>query len=265
MVVESHSPHWLTGLTSNRAAIFSLSLFLLCTLAAAPEALAQREYTVIKPRARSTNETVKITRKASQPTRGVLQVVLDPVIPGKVVISDAKGRVLEAADAGEDGQVTFELRRGQSYTVKASSPGFVDVERKSPVLKAATSILLRLKGQFAKLELPGLPKGAQILIDGAPRATVDEGVLVLDNLEPGQHTLLVRHPEYNDYQVILNGLEAGSAYRFLSTVLVKVAKLTVLGLPNTRILIDGAVQGIINPDGVVRIDYELNKTSEHTI
>jgi hypothetical protein len=267
MVVESLSPHSLTILTSNRRAIFSLSLFIFCFLAAAPGALAQREYTVIKPRARSKNETVTITRRASQPTKGVLQVVLDPVIPGKVIITDAKGRVLGTAEAGEDGQATFELKRGRSYIVKASSPGFVGAEKKSPVLKAATSVRLELKGQFAKLELPGLPKGAQILIDGVLRATADQSLVLLDNLEPGQRTLLVRHPEYNDYQVNLSGLEAGIGYLFypMSTILVKVAKLTVLGLPDARILIDGAVQGIINRDGVVRIDYELEKTSEHTI
>ncbi|HKQ77289.1 MAG TPA: hypothetical protein VJ810_26560 [Blastocatellia bacterium] len=266
MVVESLSPHSLTYLTSNRRAIFSLCLFILCLLAAAPVAFAQREYTVIKPRERSTNETVAITRKASQPTKGVLQVVLDPVISGKVVITDVKGRVLDSADAGEDGQATFELKRGQSYVVKASSPGFVGAERKSPVLKAATSVRLQLKGQFAKLELPGLPKGAQVLIDGVPRATADKSVVVLDNLEPGRHTLLVQHPEYNDYQAILNDLEAGIGYLYpMSTILTKVAKLTVLGLPDTRILIDGEVQGVINPDGVVRIDYELEKASEHTI
>lgn len=267
MVIESFSPYPIIGLTSNRRAIFGLSLFIFCLLAAAPEAFAQREYTVIKPRARSTNETVAITRRASQPTKGVLQVVLDPVIPGMVVITDAKGRVLGTAEAGEDGQATFELKRGQSYIVKASSPGFVGTEKKSPLLKAVTSVRLELKGQFAKLELPGLPTGALILIDGVIRATAGQSLVVLDNLEPGQHTLLVRHPEYNDYQVMLSGLEAGNGYLFypMSAILVKVARLTVLGLPDARILIDGAVQGIINPDGVVRIDYELEKTSEHTI
>ena len=267
MVVESLSQHSLVALTPNRRAIFSLSLLSLCFLTAAPETLAQREYTVIKPRARSTNETVTITRKASQPTKGVLQVVLDPVIPGKVVITNAKGRVLEESEAGEDGQATFELRRGQSYIIKASSPGFVSAERKSPILNAATSVRLQLKGQYAKLSLPGLPKGAEILIDGARRATADQSSVFLDNLEPGQHTLLVRHPEYNDYQVNLSGLGAGIEYQFypLSAILVKVAKLTILGPPGARILIDGAVQGIIKPDGVVRIDYELEKASEFTI
>jgi hypothetical protein len=222
---------------------------------------------VIKPRARTATETVTINRRASQPTKGVLQVVLDPVIPGKVVITDSQGRVLEEAEADEDGQATFELRRGQSYLVKASSPGYLGVEGKSPILKAATSIRLKLKAQFAKLELPGLPVGAQILIDGALRETAAQSLVVLDNLEPGQHILLVRHPQYNDYQVDLGVLVAGGGARFppITTLLVKVAKLTIQGPADAIVLIDGAVQGKINPDGVVRIDYELEKSSERTI
>src|SRR5262245_5986778 len=267
MVVESLSSQSFTGMISNRRAILGLALFICYFLAAGTEAFAQREYTVIRPRVRTSNEKVAINRRASRPTTGILQVVLDPVISGKVVITDDKGRVVEEADAGDDGQVTFELRRGKSYLVKADSPGFVSVEKKSPVLMSATSVRLQLKGQFAKLELPGLPVGAQILIDGNLRATADQSLVVLDNLEPGQHTLLVRHPEYNEYQVVLRDLEAGIRYPFypMSTILIKVAKLTILGPAGARVLIDGAVEGIINPDGVVRIDYELEKASEHTI
>src|SRR5262245_55837608 len=128
MPVESLSPNSILALPSNRRAVLSLLLFCLCFLGTSSTALAQREYTVIKPRARTATETITINRRASQPTKGVLQVVLDPVIPGKVVITDSQGRVLEEVEAGEDGQATFELRRGQSYLVKASSPGYLGVE-----------------------------------------------------------------------------------------------------------------------------------------
>jgi hypothetical protein len=267
MPVEFFSPHSIPALKPNRRAIPRLFLFCVCVFGAAPAVLAQREYTVIKPRARAATETVTIVRKASQPTKGVLQVVLDPVIPGKVVIADTSGRVLDEVEAGEDGQATFELRRGQSYQVRASSPGFVGAEGKSPILRAATTVRLQLKAQFAKLELPGLPIGAQILIDGNLRATADKSLVVLDNLEPGEHKLLVRHPQYNDYQANLDFLEAGSGIRFppINTILVKVAKLTIEGPPEARILIEGAVQGKINPDGRVQIDYELEQASERTI
>jgi hypothetical protein len=246
---------------------FALLWLIFCFLTAAPTAPAQREYTVIKPRSRSATETVTLNRKASQPTRGLLAVFLDPVVPGKVVITDPKGRVLDQADADADGQAIFELRRGQTYQVKASFPGYTNAERKSGILKASASVRLQLKAQFAKLELPGLPAGAQIFIDDKPRATAKESLVVLDNLEPGPHSLLVRHPEYNDYRVDLGDLEAGSAVSFfpLSTILIKVAKLTVQGPPGATVLIDGAVQGKVRDDGTVRIDYQLDRAAEHTI
>lgn len=267
MAVESHFSHPLAGSALNRHAILSLALIFFSLLALAPAVFAQREYTVIKPRARAATEKVAVTRKASQPTKGMLQVVLDPVIPGKVVVTDAKGRVLDQAEAGEDGYAVFELKRGQSYIVKASSPGYAEAKGKSPVIRATNSIRLQLKAQYAKLELPGLPTGAQILIDGKPRATAEQNLVVLDNIEPGQHTLLVRHPEYNDYQVDLGNLDAGSGVRFppMSTILIKVAKLSFQGPPGAAILIDGALQGKINPEGVVQIDYELDQASERTI
>src|SRR5262245_3682351 len=117
MPVESLSPNSLLTPTSNRRVISSLFLLCFCLLGASSTAFAQREYTVIKPRARTATETVTINRRASQPTKGVLQVVLDPVIPGKVVVTNAQGRILEEVEAGEDGQATFELRRGQSYSI----------------------------------------------------------------------------------------------------------------------------------------------------
>src|SRR5262249_25105672 len=95
-----------------------------CLLSISPAEAAQREYTVIKPRERTANESVTATKKASQETKGVLVVILDPVISGKVTITDFNGRVLDQAEAtAESGRAEFELRRGQNYMVKASSPG----------------------------------------------------------------------------------------------------------------------------------------------
>jgi len=268
MAVEFSSVYLLANRFSDRRrAILRLSLLIFCFLTATSTALAQREYTIIKPRARSATETVTVNRRASQPTKGVLAVFLDPIVAGKVVVTDTKGRVIDQADADSDGRATFELRRGQSYLVKASSPGFIGAEKKSGVLKASASLRLQLKAQFARLELPGLPKGAQIFIDDKLCATADQGLVVLDNLEPGPHTLLVRHPEYNDYRVALDNLEAGGGARFppMTAILVKVAKLTIQGLPGATVLIDGAVHGKIKSDGTVQIDYELAQATEHTI
>lgn len=270
MAVEFSSVYLLANrISDRRRAILKLALLVFCFLTATSTVLAQREYTIIKPRARPASETVTVNRRASQPTKGVLAVFLDPIVAGKVVVTDTRGRVLEQADADADGLAIFELRRGRSYLVKASSPGFISVEKKSGVLRARASLRLQLKAQFARLELPGLPKGAQIFIDDKLRATADQGLVILDNLEPGPHThtLLVRHPEYNDYRVDLGTLEAGSGARFfpLSAILVKVAKLTIQGPPGATVLIDGAVHGKIKGDGMVQIDYELAQAAEHTI
>ncbi|MGE0129945.1 MAG: hypothetical protein AB7U82_17825 [Blastocatellales bacterium] len=267
MAVESRSPLLFLSPASNRRVILSLFALIFCLLAAAPEIFAQREYTVVKPRARSASDPVTVPRRASQATKGLLVVLLDPEVAGKVVITDTRGRVLEEGEADASGQAVFELRRGLSYLVKASFPGYVSAQAKSTALRASASVRLTLKAQFAKLEIPGLPTGAQVLIDNQLRATASQSLVVLDNLEPGAHSLLVRHPEYNDYSVNLGNLEAGSEVRFfpLNTILVKVAKLTIQGPAGATVLIDGAVQGKIRPDGAVQIDYELNQASERTI
>lgn len=245
--------------------------FIVCgiLIGGASTAFGQREYTVIRPRERAVNESVTASKRASQATKGVLVVVLDPVISGKVSVFDSKGRLLDEADAdAKNGRVEFELKRGHSYLVQASSPGYISVEGKSELLKSSSTMRLKLKAQFAKVELPGLPAGAQIFIDDKQRAIVDQrGAVVLDNLEPGSHSLLVRHPEYNDYRVDLGNLEAGVEISFfpLKTILVKVAKLTIAGPGGATILIDGAVYGRIGSDGKVEFDYRLEQATEHTI
>ncbi|MGH9832580.1 MAG: hypothetical protein ACREBD_25345 [Blastocatellia bacterium] len=252
-------------ISDRRRAILRLSLLIFCFLIATSPVLAQREYTVIKPRPRPVLEPVTVPRRASQPTKVVLAVFLDPIVAGKVVVTDTKGRVLEEADADSEGLAIFELRRGRSYLVKASSPGFISAEKKSGVLRASVPLRLQLKAQFASLELPGLPKGAQIFIDDKLCATADQGVVVLNNIDPGPHTLLVRHPEYNDYRADLNNLEAGGVARFLPPILIKVAKLTIQGPAGATVLIDGAMHGKIRSGGTVQIDYELAQAAEHTI
>ncbi|HKX27416.1 MAG TPA: hypothetical protein VJ302_06970 [Blastocatellia bacterium] len=238
-------------------------------LLGASTAQAQREYTVVKPRERAANETVTASKKATQETKGVLVVILDPVISGKVTILDAAGRLLEQAEASaESGRAEFELRRGHNYRVKVESPGYLGVEGRSGILKASGLVRFRLKAEFAKLELPGLPSGAQIFVDDKLRATADQSeTVVLNNLEPGEHWLLVRHPEYNDYRVPLGNLEAGNEARFfpLNTVLVKVAKIKVQGPPGAVLMIDGALQGRIEPDGQLQFNYQLDRAAEHAV
>lgn len=251
----------LNGLPGLRA----VCLTVFCLLAMPGVSLAQREYTVVKPRERSANETVAVRTVIKQPTEGVLAVVLDPVIAGKVVVQSATGSVITEAEADETGQVEFTLPRGKIYRVKASAPGFTDAAGQSTALRASEVVRLKLTARFATLKLRNLPTGAQISIDDKVRATADQsGGVTLADLTPGKHTLLVQHPEYNDYRNDLDNFEAGAQITFL-VPLVKVARLTVQALPGAAVMIDGALKGKAESNGTVLIQYELDKASEHTI
>src|SRR5689334_12000310 len=119
----------------------------LCALTA--PVLAQRPYTVFRPPVRAASEKVTVSRKASQANKGILAVVLQPVIVSKVTITDLQGRVLEQAETDSDsGQVEFELRRGASFIVKAISPGYLAAEIKTKMLKSPNVVRLPLIAQF---------------------------------------------------------------------------------------------------------------------
>ncbi|MBI1763483.1 MAG: PEGA domain-containing protein [Acidobacteria bacterium] len=230
--------------------------------------LAQRDYTVVRPRERAATEKVTLNRRATQATKGILAVVLQPVLAAKVVVTDAKGNIIEQTNTDNvKGQAEFELRRGASFTVKVTAPGYLAAETKAKVLKSTNIVPLSLIAQFARIELPGAPVGAEIFIDGKARALADQsGRVIIDTLEPGDHTLSVRHPEYNDYVTRLEKLEAGTSINLpLNTLLTKVAKLTIQSQPNATVLIDGEFQGRVNANGQVQIDYQLAQAAEHTI
>lgn len=230
--------------------------------------LAQRPYTVFRPPVREAGDKVTVSRKASQANKGILAVVLQPILAAKVVVTDAKGNIIEQTNTDNvTGQAEFELRRGASFTIKVTAPGYLPKETQAKVLKSTNIVPLSLIAQFARIELPGAPAGVEIFIDNKARARADQsGRTVIDNLEPGDHTLLVRHPEYNDYVTRLEKLEAGTSINLpLSTLLTKVAKLTIQSLPNATVFIDGELQGRVNANGQVQIDYQLTQATEHTI
>src|SRR5207248_2758951 len=103
----------------------------------------------------------------------------------------------------------------QNYIIKATSPGYLNAEGKTKLLKSSDTLRLKLTAQFARLELPSLPSGAQVFIDNKLRATADQtGRVVIDNLEPGKHSLAIHHNEYNDYSALLDNIQAGIGYPF---------------------------------------------------
>lgn len=253
---------------ASKFLVQAISIFIL-QLCSASAVWAQRDYTVVRPRDRAATEKVTLNRRATQATKGILAVVLQPVLAAKVVITDVKGNIIEQTSTDNvTGQAEFELRRGGSFTIKVTAPGYLAKETQTKVLKSTNIVRLGLTAQFARIELPGVPVGAEIFVDNKARTTANQsGRIVLENLEPGNHTLLVRHPEYNDYRTQLNDLEAGTSYPFfpLSSLLTKVAKLTIQALPNAIVMIDGEFQGRVNANGQVQIDYQLAQAAEHTI
>ncbi len=230
-----------------------------------PTVFAQRQYSVEKPRERSLSESVTIRTKAGLASKGVLAVVLDPVVSGQVIVKDSTGRLIGKLEADKDGQAEILLARNKIYQVEATYPGYIGVSGKSKPLKANEVMRLKFDPQFAQLALSGLPPSAQVLVDGQPKVTVgQDGLAVIGELKPGDHSLLIRHPEYNEYMETLPGLVAGAVFN-LRVPLIRVAKVTVKGPAGATVMIDGAVQGKIQNDGTVRFDYELERAAERTI
>ncbi len=249
-----------------RRLIVLLSAVALWLTLLAVDGLAQREYSIEKPRERSSSERITINTRAVQPTKGVLAVVLDPVINGQLIIKDASGKVLAKQDAGEEGKAEFLLQRGKIYQVEASAPGFTGASSKTKALGSTQILRLSLNPQFAKVNFPPLPANSQIIIDDNLRATAGQtGTVGINDLEPGNHSLLIRHPEYNDYFYRLDNLEAGTTVTLLPIPLTRLAKLTIQGPAGATVMIDGAFQARIGPEGNVRVDYALERAAEHTI
>jgi hypothetical protein len=63
----------------------------------------------------------------------------------------------------------------------------------------------------------------------------------------------------------LENLEAGVTVTFPRIPLTRVAKLTIQGIANAIVLINGAFQARIGPTGEVKFDYPLEKDAEHQI
>lgn len=228
----------------------------------------QRRYTVTRPKERSGAETLKVKTSAKQTdTRGVLVVLIEPVLPGQIRVSRLDGRDVGTATADlESGQAEFALPRDKSYVIEVSHPGYANSVVKSRPLSRQTVVRVRLSARFASLRLRDLPAGAQVQIDERTRATVAaDGDVNIPEIEPGNHRLRIVHPEYNDFEDSFEVVEAGEEVSFGRIPLTRVARLEVEGPPGAAVLIDGALQGRITESGRLLILYELDGSVERTI
>src|SRR5215204_654520 len=109
----------------------AVGLTLASALLAASAAVAQPQVElppqikVEKARTRDVADRVIIKTVTRQPTEAVLAVVLDPIVPGKVEVLNAAGRVIDQKDCDATGQAEFTLPRNRVYRVRASYEGFV--------------------------------------------------------------------------------------------------------------------------------------------
>lgn len=260
--------HRISLATNRHAQRFGLSVWFL--FIASSFSLAQqprlKELPVIeKPRERGT-ERIYVRTRPVQSTKGVLAVAVNPYLNAEVIVKDASGveRARGKADK-ETGQIEFQLPRKKSYQVEVTFPGYLSEKRQKKLSDTTAVVQVNLIPQFAAIRLRDLPPNAQVLLDGQARAVSDQsGNVALNNIPPGDHQLLVKHAEYNDYHDKFEKLEAG-AIATLAIRMAKVAKLTIQSLPNATVYVDGAVQGRINADGQVNLDYELPQAGEHVV
>ncbi len=221
---------------------------------------------VVKPSPRPANERIEIRTVPQQPTNGTLAVVLNYKINATVVVKDIKGKLLAKMEADSNGKAEFQLLRGRAYQVEVTHPSYIGDNNKTKALGATEIVRLTLTPQFATLRMRDLPLNSQVFIDNDLRATADKsGAVTIPDLKPGDHDILVRHPEYSDDIARLTGIEAGSEVTYPLIKLSRVARIAFQGPPGAVVLIDGQMEGRIRSDGTVRIDFQLEKTGEHEI
>lgn len=252
---------------NSRTTIRLIVVSSICLIFCSVSAFAQREYTVVKPRERSDSERLTIRTKASQATKGVLVVLLQPIVPGQiVVVKDSTGKVINRQEGINDGQAEFQLQRSKTYQVEASYPGYISAAGKSKALKANEVIRLTLVPQFVRFNLSGLPVGAQVSVNEKVLATVGQnGAASIGEIAPGKHSLRISHPEYNDFTDNFEKLDAGDEVNYSRIPLTRVAKLTFQGPAGATVMIDGEVKGKIQADGSVRVDYAIERAAERTV
>ncbi|MEP7273829.1 MAG: hypothetical protein ABI882_20180, partial [Acidobacteriota bacterium] len=166
-----------------------------------------------------------------------------------------------------EGQASFSLPRGQSYSIEASSPGY---SSGSSTVKPGTSLAfvrINLNAESRVLRLQNLPAGAEVLIDNKPvKLDVIAGLASVAGVTPSKHKLLVKHPEYNEYRndIDLSRVGIGESATIFIT-LNRVAKLTIQAVAGAEVMIDGALYGRVPGSGTITIEFPVSQPRENVI
>ncbi len=227
-----------------------------------------RQYTIRKPPERKKTDRIRVITKYIQPSRSNLVVILDPKINGLITIKDQFGNVEDQREAVDEGKAEIQLPKGKIYQVEVTAPNYRTASKtmNAPLINNTEFFRIRLTPEYVRISFKTLPANSQIYIDDELKATTKEhGPYSIDDIKPGTHKLLIRHPEYNDFTDTLEDLKAGENPEYPPMLLTRVARLTIEGPPEASILIDGTFMGRIGPNGTVRIDYPLEQAADHTI
>lgn len=135
-----------------------------------------------------------------------LDVTLDP-IPGSLFVTSVPEGARIYVDGVACGKAPYSddrIKPGE-HTVRAEIDGYAPVERTVNVgLAQKVREELRLENVRGRLEIRTTPPGAQIVVDGRPSGTTKSSrpsattsdVLIIDNLDAGEHTLVVKRDGY---------------------------------------------------------------------
>ncbi len=213
----------------------------------------------------ATRSTKKITRGPSRvataqaATNGVLVVLTDP--PGATVAID--GAPAGKSDAA--GEFQKELRAGKSYVVKVSAgPEFTPVTETIRLAAKQTEIfrapLANINaGKFGLLKIGPMLEGAKIFVDDAAtpwsNVTIDreEGLMLVDGLQPGKRKVRVDHPDYVIVEKTLAAVKGGEEYYWVFKPEFATVPMKVTTDPGTSVYVDGDFQGDATENGILEV------------
>jgi len=231
--------------------------------------IAQRELPIEKPKERVVSDPVKPKTQVRQaPTTGLLIVLLNPIVEGKVTVKSETGKVIKEVEADNEGQAEFVLPRNKHYQVEASSPGYsTGASTTREALGAQAIIRVQLNAQSRILRLANMPANAEVIIDKAPvQTSLVGGIATVADVTPKKHSLVVRHPEYNDFSADIDMSRVGlgeTATIYLTPE--RAAKLTIASVPGATIMIDGSFRGRIPQTGKLDVSVPLQQASDHSV
>lgn len=213
----------------------------------------------------ATRSTKKITRGPSRvataqaATNGVLVVLTDP--PGAAVAID--GAPAGKSDAA--GEFQKELRAGKAYVVKVSAgPEYTPVSETIRLSAKQTEIfrapLANVNaGKFGLLKIGPMLEGAKIYVDDSPtpwpKVTVDleEGLMLVDGLQPGKRKVRVDHPDYVIVEKNLAAVKGGEEYYWVFKPEFATVPMKVTTDAGTSVYIDGDFQGDSTENGILEV------------